>query len=80
MSNVIPVDKGMLKRQSAEVERLRKKVADAKTAAMRVTVTSPAPSPQTNTLVSELEKLAALRSSGLLTDEEFRQAKRKLLR
>jgi Short C-terminal domain len=79
VSNTIPIDKVLLKRQKAQVERLRKKVADAKTATMNVMVTNPAPAPEVNTLTSELEKLASLYSSGVLTEEEFQQAKRRLL-
>ena len=39
---------------------------------------APAPSPASD-LTAELEKLAALKSAGILTDEEFAAAKAKLL-
>jgi hypothetical protein len=47
-------------------------------AAKRNTIALPNQSPA-NASVSELEKLASLRERGLLTDEEFAAAKRKLL-
>ena len=40
---------------------------------------APAPAPEAPALTAELERLAALRDQGALTDEEFAAAKAKLL-
>jgi Short C-terminal domain len=40
---------------------------------------APAPAPEASVLAAELERLAALRGQGALTDEEFAAAKAKLL-
>ena len=40
---------------------------------------APAPAPDASVLAAELERLAALRGQGALTDEEFAAAKAKLL-
>jgi hypothetical protein len=63
------------------------KVSESKTAAEFAAAISnqPSPSPQiaphqqTSDLISQLERLAALKSNGILTDEEFAQQKAKIL-
>jgi hypothetical protein len=75
VSNCIPIEKAKLKEYQPYLEKLRQKIRDAKT-----TMTSiPKLYPSEKDIGSELEKLASLRSSGMLSDEEFEQAKKKLL-
>jgi len=75
VSNCIPIAKGNLKEYQPYLEKLREKIQKAK---ITSTINS-----QTNfgskDIGSQLEKLASLHSSGELSDEEFEQAKRKLL-
>lgn len=77
VSNCIPIDKWSLKKQKPQLDRLRAKITEAKQER-----TAPNPTAFTSSgsgISAELERLAALRQSGALTDEEFQQAKKKLL-
>jgi len=64
-----------LKEYQPYLEKLRQKIREAKT----ITTSSPQFYPIGKDIGSELEKLASLHSSGMLSNEEFEQAKRKLL-
>ncbi len=77
VSNCIPIMKWDLKKQKAELERLQAKVTDAKYE--RTSSSQAAPTPSNGGFVAELEKLVSLRESGILTEEEFQQAKKRLL-
>jgi len=73
ISNCIPIEKAKLKEYQPYLEKLRQKIGEAKT------TTSPQFYPSGKDIGSELKELASLHSSGVLSDEEFEQAKRKLL-
>lgn len=75
VSNCIPIEKAKLKEYQPYLEKLRQKIRDAKA----TTTSSPQLYPSGKDIGSELEKLASLHSSGVLSDDEFEQAKRKLL-
>lgn len=71
VSNCLPIVKPDLKMYQPYLERLRAKIADSKHAP----VASQAPTD----VGAELEKLAGLHARGVLTDDEFQQAKKKVL-
>jgi len=75
VSNCIPIAKGDLKEYQPYLEKLREKIREAKTTSTIGSQTSIG----SKDIGSQLEKLASLHSSGILSDEEFEQAKRKLL-
>ncbi len=66
------VDKGRLDEYRPYVDLINRKIHETKQGNMVKTSTG-------NELVSELERLAVLRNSGALTEEEFQQAKSRLL-
>jgi hypothetical protein len=73
VTNALPIMKFGLKHYRPYIDRLRQMIRTAKQGEVM-------PPPQSSgSLSSELEKLASLRASGILTDEEFQQAKRRLL-
>ena len=74
ISNCIPIAKRNLKEYQPYLTKLRTKIEQAKQLHPASTV-----SPSQGNLASELEKLGSLWKSGVLTDEEFEQAKKKLL-
>ena len=59
----------------AEAKEAEAKEAEAKEAAPK----QPAPEPSQEDVISELERLGALRDQGILTEEEFEAQKAKLL-
>jgi len=77
--NCLPIAKSDLKHYKPHIDRLRKMIREAKRGH-----SAPPPTPDpaaygASSLVSELEKLASLRDYGVLTEEEFQQAKKRLL-
>jgi len=80
LSNTLPLMKPEFKQAAADIAELRQRVH----AAHQVTVVIPAatapaaPTPATG-LAAELQQLAELHSAGVLSEEEFAQAKAKLL-
>lgn len=77
VSNCIPIMKRDLAQQNAQLEKLREKIREAK---QEQTVSSHiTPASSGSSFAAELEQLVALRESNVLTEEEFQQAKRKLL-
>lgn len=74
ITNCLPIGKRDLKHYKPYIDRLRSMIREAK----QERPTSPPPQRE-NSLSSELEKLASFRDSGVLTEEEFQQAKRRLL-
>lgn len=79
VTNCLPIAKSNLKHYKPYIDRLRKMIREAKRGH---SAPPPAPDPaahSASSLVSELEKLASLRDSGVLTEEEFQQAKKRLL-
>ncbi|MDP8212067.1 MAG: SHOCT domain-containing protein [Candidatus Zapsychrus exili] len=73
VSNCIPIEKNKLKEYQPYLEKLRQKIRDAKNT---VNLNS---HDDGKSIGSELEKLVSLYSSGMLSNEEFEQAKKKLL-
>jgi hypothetical protein len=71
LSNCIPISKTYLKEYQPYLDKLRAKIVEAK----RPTVMSGSKTD----LSTELQKLSELNKQGILTDEEFQQAKKKLL-
>lgn len=71
VSNCIPINKISLKICQPFLEKLHAKIDDAK----RSTIVSST----TSEVSTEIERLAGLHSRGILSDEEFIQAKKKLL-
>jgi hypothetical protein len=74
VTNCLPIGKRDLKDYKPYIDRLRTMIRDAKQERV-----SPRPAQDSSTLVAELEKLAALRTSGVLSEDEFQQAKKRLL-
>lgn len=74
--NCIPISKKQLKRQADQLEGIRAKIRQAKQ--VNSAPTSGIATP-TDGISTELQRLASLRDSGILTDEEFQKAKNKLL-
>ena len=75
VTNCLPISKRDLKDYRPYIDRLRTMIREAK----HGPTTPPAPHQSGNTLSSELEKLVSLRDLGVLTDEEFQQAKKRLI-
>ena len=75
VTNCLPISKSRLKHYKPYIDRLRAAIREAK----QERHTIPPPDQDGNALGSELEKLASLRDSGVLTEEEFQQAKRRVL-
>lgn len=71
---------GMTRRQQERQQQAAEAAAyeQQQAAATQAAVTHTAPAPGTDA-VAELERLAALKAQGVLTDEEFAAAKAKLL-
>lgn len=76
LSNALPMAKAVYQQWAPQIQELRSKIAESKRPAVNV-VSSPAPA--VSDLVSQLEKLVALRAAGALTDEEFAAAKARLV-
>lgn len=62
--------------QMAQAEALKQQGAQEAMAQQQAT---PAAAPSQDDVIAQIEKLAALHTSGALTDEEFATAKKKLL-
>ncbi len=73
VTNCLPISKLNLKDYKPYIDRLRESIREAKKGQ------ATPPQQSSVSLSSELEKLASLRDSGILTKEEFQQAKMKLL-
>ena len=80
LSNTLPLTKFEYNAALPEIKELKKKISQAKD--MNVTVNVPAPTelvaPSTS-IIDELTKLAALRDSGIVSDEEFEELKKQLV-
>jgi len=72
LSNCVPIDRPGLKAYKPYLDQLRQWIREAKqeTTGSR---------PSTASLSVELEKLASLKESGVLTEEEFQQAKQRII-
>jgi hypothetical protein len=75
VTNCLPIAKFELKEYKPYIDELRAKIREAKQGHSIPSL----PHPTGQGLASELEKLASLRTSGVLTDEEFQRAKQRLL-
>lgn len=73
LSNALPLTKDLLEKQKHDIERLRRLIDQAKS---RVVAATEAAS---RDVTSQLRDLAELRAKGILSDEEFAQAKKKIL-
>lgn len=73
LSNTLPMTKSDYEESKELIDELRKMVADARNPKPVVT------SSEAASLDVQLSKLASLKEQGLLSDEEFQSAKRKLL-
>jgi hypothetical protein len=71
LSNCIPISKVYLKELQPYLDKLRAKIVEAKRPNWK--------SEDKVDLSSEIQKLSELNKQGILTDEEFQQAKKKLL-
>jgi Short C-terminal domain len=80
ISNCLPIPKKAASSWQPYLDAIRQKIAQAKSAQHHSTDSQPTPEQaQNNDLVASLERLQALRASGALSDEEFQQAKERLL-
>ena len=75
LSNTLPLSKATYEMARPQLDHLRHLIADAK----RPIIQTPAAPPNSD-LSTEITRLAELHSSGVLDDDEFRQAKQALLR
>jgi hypothetical protein len=73
LTNCIPIVKRALKHYQPYLDRLRTMINEAKQ-----THAAP-PSADSGDVVSKLEKLASLKESGVLSEQEFEQAKKRVL-
>lgn len=78
LSNTLPMVKTVYQEWAPQIQELRARIAAAKRPAPLPVATAPA-APAAPTLVDQLEKLAALRAAGALTEEEFTAAKARLM-
>jgi hypothetical protein len=74
VTNCLPISKFNLKEYKPYIDRVRAMVREAKHERV-----ASSPPQSGSSLSSELEKLASLQASGVLTDEEFQRAKQRLL-
>lgn len=81
LSNTLPLSKAMYRSLSPQLSELRRRIAESKRPTVEVRMDGPpAPSPApARSLAAELRELAELNASGMLTDEEFVEAKRRLI-
>lgn len=73
LSNTLPLTKDLLEKQKHDVERLRGLIDKAKPHAVAATEAA------SRDVASQLQDLAELHAKGILSDEEFAQAKKKIL-
>jgi hypothetical protein len=80
-SNTLPLSKPDYRSALTHIQELRRRIAESKSPRIVALPpsASPAPAPAAVSLGDELNKLAELRASGVLTDEEFTAAKARLL-
>lgn|SRR5215204_5215017 len=74
ITNCLPISKQELKDYKPYIDRLRTMIREAKQERG-----TPPPTQDSGNLVAQLEKLASLRSSGVLSEDEFQQAKKGFL-
>ncbi len=80
LSNTLPMVKTVYQEWAPQIQELRARIAAAKRPAPLPVAAAPAPAAAAEvTLVDQLEKLAALRAAGALTEEEFTAAKARLM-
>ena len=82
LSNTLPLSKTEYRAAHAQILELRRRISESKTGDRSTppTQTVPAPStPERSGVADELSKLAALFEAGVLSSEEFSQAKQKVL-
>ena len=72
VTNCLPISKFAIKDYKPYIDQLRTMIKEAKHERQT-------PPPSASGLSKELEKLASFRDSGVLTEQEFQQAKKKLL-
>jgi Short C-terminal domain len=78
LSNCMPLLKAEYNSYLVEINDLKSRVSRAKQ--VNSQVVAPQAAPATDGLVEQLQKLAGLRDSGVLSDDEFAAAKARLLR
>lgn len=76
LSNTLPLNKSEYRAAVPYIDQLRKRISDAKRTV--VVANLPEPSP-TGSLTEELKKLADLHGAGVLNDQEFAEAKQRLI-
>lgn len=78
LSNTLPLTKSLYEQARRKIDRMRQMIADIKhpPAVTAAPITAPAPAAD---LPEQLARLAALHDSGVLDDDEFRQAKQALI-
>jgi hypothetical protein len=76
LSNCLPIAKKAASAWQEHLDVIRRKIAESKQSAALVSPSTPSAS---NDLVASLERLGALRSSGVLSEEEFQAAKSRLI-
>jgi hypothetical protein len=75
LSNCVPIDRAGAKAYKPYLDQLRNWIREAK----QGTRGGQGSAPATPSMADELQKLASLKESGVLTEEEFQQAKRRLI-
>ncbi|WP_238702421.1 SHOCT domain-containing protein [Microbacterium caowuchunii] len=78
LSNTLPMAKAIYNEWAPHIQELRARISASKRAPQHAAPSSNVQMPATD-LVSQLERLAALRTSEVLTDEEFAVAKARLM-
>ncbi|WP_247625055.1 hypothetical protein [Microbacterium galbinum] len=78
LSNTLPMAKVVYNEWSSHIQELRARISASKRPAS--IVMAPAPRETSSDLVSQLERLSALRAADVLTDEEFVAAKARLMK
>lgn len=75
LSNTLPMLKSEYREWQKQISELRSRIAAAKRPAAPASVVAPAP----DSFADQVAKLAQLRADGLLSDDEFKAAKQKLM-
>lgn len=73
------VSGGIRNKQEAKQEAAQEEQAEQQQAAQQPAAPAPAAAPTGDELIDQLQKLAGLKDSGVLTEAEFDEAKAKLL-
>jgi hypothetical protein len=79
LSNTLPLPKHEYNNALEEIKELRRRIAKSKEEVVIKPSSQQPPSTNTASLGDELMKLAELNKAGILSDEEFQSAKRRLL-